>query len=360
MTGNTDIGASKTIGAAELCERLSAVIVGLGAPIDVATEVAKHLVRAELSGHSSHGVLRLPQYAREIDAGIINPAAPTTIVSKKPSAIVLDSQRGFGHFAAAKAVEAAAPAAIATGMAAVTIKNCTHIGRLGEYSERLAERGLISLIQVGAVGPGLGSMAPFGSKSGLPFLNTNPWAIGFPSEAGAIVLDAAMSTIPEGKVHAAKNKGTMLPEGSLLDPAGRPSSNPDDFYAGGTLTPLGGTIAGHKGYGLALSAALLGGLAHADGTPPALVGLAKLRRGDGDLNSLGGVTMIVIDPAAFGDRSSYSAAVGRVAGALHEDGVLVPGDMERRCREVAREEVSLPLTTFSELSKLEERYAKKQ
>ena len=357
MSGNAPVAAVATVDATELRARVCAVIVGFGAPDDVAAEVATHLVRAELSGHSSHGVLRVPQYAREIDAGIIDPAARVTTVSSRPSAIVLDCHRGFGHFAAAKAVEIVAPAALANGLAAVTIRNCTHVGRLGEYSERLAEHGLVSLIQVGAVGPDLGSMAPFGSTSGRPFLNTNPWALGFPSGTGSIVLDAAMSTIPEGKVHTAKNRGVLLPEGALLDPSGQPSTDPDDFYAGGTLTPLGGSAAGHKGYGLALAAALLGGLAHADGTPPTLVGLAKLRRDDGDPASLGGATIIAIDPGFFGSSDAYTDSVDRVAQALRDDGVLVPGDMECRCRETAGDSVSLPVTTLAELRRLEDQYA---
>jgi hydroxycarboxylate dehydrogenase B len=337
---------------------VTAIVRGFGAPDDVAAEVALHLVKADLSGHASHGVLRLEQYRKEVEAGLIDPSAKPVVVSRVASAIVLDARRGFGHYAAAMAVDAAAEGARSNGLAAVAIKNCTHIGRIGEYSERLAEQGLIALIMLGAAGPGVGAMAPFGSKTGKPFLNSNPWSIGFPATCGDVVFDGSMSMIAEGKVHAAKSKGQTLPEGSILDAAGLPSTNPEDFYAGGTLTPLGGTVAGHKGYGLALSAALLGGLAHADGTPPALRGLARLQHDDHAPDSLGGVTIMAIDPGAFGGQRSYSSAVGRVTEALRADGVLIPGDMERKNREsVLRQAVPLPATTARALARLQQRYA---
>ncbi|MEU6132297.1 Ldh family oxidoreductase [Saccharopolyspora sp. NPDC047091] len=337
----------------ELTGRVHGVVRALGAPEDVATEVADHLVRAELSGHASHGVLRLPQYAAEVERGLIAAGARADVVSAKPAAIVVDGHHGFGHHAAALATAEVAAAAEQVGVAAASIRNGTHVGRLGEYAERLAARGLVALVQVGAVGPGVGSMAPFGSGSGTPFLNTNPWAVGVPATDGAFVFDGSMSNIAEGKVHAAKRTGEPLPEGAVLTADGRPGTDPEDFYADGTLTPLGGALAGHKGYGLALAAALLGGLAHADGSAASLRGLARLRRPDGDPAGLGGVTIIALDPGAFGEQDAYAAATGRVAAALHADGVLVPGDLERRRRAESGTSVALPPGTLAELTALE-------
>ncbi|MCA1192163.1 Ldh family oxidoreductase [Saccharopolyspora sp. 6V] len=337
----------------ELTDRVRGVVRALGAPAEVATEVADHLVRAELSGHASHGVLRLPQYAAEIERGLIVAGARAEVVSATPAAIVVDGHHGFGHHAAALATEEAAVAAERLGVAAATVRRSTHIGRLGEYAERLAARGLVALVQVGAAGPGVGSMAPFGSGSGRPFLNTNPWSVGVPAADGAIVFDGSMSTIAEGKVHAAKRTGDPLPEGAVLTADGLPGTDPEDFYADGTLTPLGGALAGHKGYGLALAAALLGGLAHADGSAASLRGLARLRGPDEDPAGLGGVTIIALDPGAFGERDAYAATTGRVAAALRADGVLVPGDLERCSRAEAGTSVALPPGTLAELAALE-------
>jgi LDH2 family malate/lactate/ureidoglycolate dehydrogenase len=323
----------------------------------VAAVVAAHLVNAEMSGHPSHGILRLSQYTDEVERGIIVAGANPVVTASGQNAFVVDAGFGFGHAAAATAADVAGDAAIASGVAVVTIRHCTHVGRLGEYAERLGARGLLSVVLVGAVGPGVGSMAAFGSGSGRPFFNTNPWAVGAPgADANApVVFDAAMTMISEGKVHVAKHSGVSLPEGSILDAQGRPSRDPDDFYAGGTLTPLGGTSGGHKGYGLALTAALMGGLAHADGSAPALRGLARLREADGAAASIGGVTIIAIHPRAFGG-DAYPGAVDRISAVLRADGALVPGDVERNARHRANGEVVLPAITAAQLAKLVDRF----
>ena len=73
---------------------------------------------------------------------------------------------------------------------------------------------------------------------------TNPIAIGVPAATGApFVLDFATTTASRGKIKVAQAKGESLPEGWILDGEGRPSTNPEDFAAGGFLTFAGG----HKG-----------------------------------------------------------------------------------------------------------------
>ncbi len=347
------VGGSGTVHIApdELRAIARDVLRGMGTAPAVASEVARHLVNAERAGHASHGVLRLPQYAREAAEGIIDAAASPEVRETGPTTVLVDARFGFGHAAAAAATDAVSRIARDLGCAVATVRNSTHIGRLGEYTECLTARGLIGIVVVGAAGPGVGSMAGFGSASGRAFLNTNPWAIGVPSDEGDVVFDAAMTTIAEGKVHAARAHGKSLPADSVVDASGHPSSRPEDYYAGGTLAPLGGVTGGHKGYGLALSAALLGGLAHADGSDPALRGLALLREPDGAPDSIGGVTFLAVDPARFGDPSRFAHRVGRVSGALRADRVLVPGDLERRHRADA-EQLVLAAGTLAQLKEL--------
>lgn len=332
--------------------RVAEAILNLGAEEAVADEVARHLVNAEQSGHASHGVLRIPQYAQEISRGIIRPEAVPETLTETPTTIVLDGHHGFGHYAAAEATASVTGKALSHGVGIATIRRTTHVGRLGEYCERLAESGLISIMVVGAVGPGVGVMAAFGSTTGNPSLNTNPWAIGFPSTSGAVVFDGSMTTIAEGKVHAARDRNVDLPQGSILDREGRPSVRTSDFYEGGTLTPLGGESAGHKGYGLALAAALLGGLAHADGSAPSLVGLTRITEEDGHEASTGGVTIIAVDPKAFGGQEAYAASVGRVHQGLNNEGALVPGEVERTKRAASATRITLPKTTWAALSRV--------
>src|SRR3954464_685594 len=48
------------------------VFLALGAPPEPAAESARHLIRANLSGHDSHGVIRVPQYAAQAAADRAN------------------------------------------------------------------------------------------------------------------------------------------------------------------------------------------------------------------------------------------------------------------------------------------------
>ncbi len=350
---NATTSETRVIKASILMDKVRRILKSIDTPEQVADEVAFHLVNAELSGHASHGVLRVMQYEQEAARGIIKPSKRPEVVSEKGAMLVIDGAFGFGHAAAALATSKVGDAACRHGIALATIKNATHIGRVGEYAERLGERGLVSIIVLGAAGPGVGSMAAFGSQSGTPFMNTNPWSLGFPMQSGNIVFDAAMTTIAEGKVHASKRAGKMLPEGSVLDKNGKPSNDPEAYYEGGTLSPLGGTAAGHKGYGLALSAALLGALAHADGTDTQLRGLAALRNGEVSSDYAGGVTLIAIDPSFVGKTDAYKEKTQRIHNALKMDGVIVPGQMEADNRRIAEGNVTLPKVTLESLDNLE-------
>ena len=63
----------------------------------------------------------------------------------------------------------------------------------------------------------------------------------------------AASIVAGGKVALAKAKGLSLPEGYIVDKAGNPSIDPDDYIDGGALLPFGGV----KGSGLGLMAELI-------------------------------------------------------------------------------------------------------
>ena len=307
--------------------RVGRVLEGLGCEPDIAGVVARHLVRAEASGHVSHGILRLPQYQAEIRRGTIVPSARPELVHDGGATCLMDAHRGFGHYTSARAVDLLIERTGGFGVAVVAQRGATHIGRLGDYVERLNAAGLLSLITVGAAGPGIGAMAPFGTAAG-PFLNSNPFAIGAPGRGAGFVFDGSMSNIAEGKVHAARDRGVGLPPGAILTAQGEPTTNPSDYYAGGTLTPLGGSLAGHKGYGLALAAALLGGLAHADGSRPEIEGLAAMSGATETSPRIGGVTMIAIDPAALGGSEAYPSLAGEVLDAFRGVGAVIPGDFE--------------------------------
>jgi LDH2 family malate/lactate/ureidoglycolate dehydrogenase len=188
------------------------------------------------------------------------------------------------------------------------------------------------------------------------FLSTNPWSIGVPSPEGGVIYDAATSAIAEGKIRVARAKQAQLPPGSIVDPDGNPSTDPEDYYRGGALLPMGGELAGHKGYGLSLASALIGGLA-AIGDPD-LNGSEELR------GRITGVFMIVIDPTAFGTAGAYTELVGETVAAIRRSPrrpgageAIVPGEPERRAREVrGATGIEIPERTWTELQALATRF----
>ena len=173
-----------------------------------------------------------------------------------------------------------------------------------------------------------------------------------------------MSTVAQGKVKVANDKGRQLPLGCITDPQGNPSTNPRDFYAGGTLVPLGGQVAGHKGSGLALVAALLGGLGMIDDPEPTAIGAAIQDDSADSRGRISGVFLVAVRPSCFGDADRYQALVAETLSMMKsispsspESEILVPGEWELRNRELrTREGIPLPQVTCRELSEIGERF----
>jgi hydroxycarboxylate dehydrogenase B len=336
------------------------VCLAMGAPSEVAGEVARHLVGANLRGHDSHGVLRLIQYVAELDDGRLAPGAVPVLVRDQGVTGLVDAGRGFGHFSTMFALRWCLERARREGLAAAAVRRSMHIGRLGEYTERAAAEGLIGIVTVGAVGPETGLVAPFGGAA--RFLGTNPWSIGVPADPRPFIYDAATSAIAEGKARVALAAGKTVPEGAVRDAGGRPTTDPNRLYDGGTLQAMGGLVAGHKGTGLALASALVGGLAMIDDLEPSPAG--TMAQPDAWGLRLAGVFIVVIDPARFGDPARYRDQVSKVLSAGREvapapgfSEVLIAGDSEARSLEQrSREGIAIPPTTWNELTAIGERF----
>ena len=333
------------------------IFLAMGASNPVAATVAGHLVRANLSGHDSHGVIRIPQYVAEADRGDLIPSASAAVIREAGAVGTVDAGKGFGHSATAFAMDWAAERAIQFGIAAAAVRRANHIGRLGEYAELAAARGVIGIATVGVVGGG--GVAPHGGYA--RYLGTNPWAMGVPSAGEPMIYDAATSAVAEGKVRVASSKGAAVPAGAIVDSDGKPSLDPADYYAGGALLPMGGALAGHKGYGLALASALIGGLAMLDDEDPTTAGTTSQPAGPG---WLAGAFVIAIDPEWFGGAERYRSTVTDALAGLRRqppaEGVaeiLIPGEPERRSRAL-REKGGIPIpdSVWSDLEEIARRY----
>ena len=110
---------------------ITRVFQAMRADQDVAAEVARHLVRSSLSGHDSHGVIRVAHYVGQTDRGELVPSARPAIAHETETVGLIDAHRGFGHFATAFTLDWALKRARQHGLAAAAIRHCTHIGRLG-------------------------------------------------------------------------------------------------------------------------------------------------------------------------------------------------------------------------------------
>lgn len=327
-THNVDAGALRS-----LARR---VLVAAGTPQHVADVVTDVLVEANLTGHESHGVLRIPAYLEEIASGRIQPAAEPQILGETDTVIRLDGRNGFGHHAAHTGMNLAIRKARRANLCAVGFTNIGHIGRLGHYAEQAARAGCIGLITYGTGGDE-GPTVPFGGKAGR--LGTNPLAAGIPTgDAAPFVLDFATSVVAEGKLQVARSRNQDLPEGYVVDKDGHPSRKTADFYDGGHLLPFGG----HKGYGLSLLICLLGGLCGAF---------------DPAKHGLGGTFMQVIDVDAFTPLGPYQSQARALLDLMKAtppaegfDRVMVPGDFEheRRTRCLA-EGIDLPDAIYQQL-----------
>ncbi|WP_300542089.1 malate/lactate/ureidoglycolate dehydrogenase [Maricaulis sp.] len=314
--------------------------------------VANHLVEANLKGHDSHGAGLLPAYIHHVRRNLVDPSGQDRTLRETAILLQVDAGGGWGAPAGFRLIDRAGEKAKAEGLAAATIGNVHHLGRVGAYGERAAEAGLVSLHFVNVtdhaplVAPYRGSDARFG---------TNPVCIAFPGTAKrpAFVHDMATSRIALGKVRVAANKGVPVPAGSLIDAAGLPTTDPSGmagFDIQGALTPVGR----HKGYGLAFACELLAGVLSGTGT----IQPGNRRRG-GLQNSM---LSILVDPQAFGDRDWMEAEIEAMADyALAsppmdwDSPVLYPGDPERASAGKRRREgIPMDETTIDQLNKAAE------
>src|SRR4051794_1040261 len=106
----------------------------VGVPPDEALTVARSLVDANLCGHDSHGVMRAPQYVDFIRTGKYKAGVPLTVLREGPAVVAADGNWGLGQVQAYRLLGMLIPRAKQLGLAAGTIRQCGHIGRLGEYA----------------------------------------------------------------------------------------------------------------------------------------------------------------------------------------------------------------------------------
>ena len=298
------------------------VFEACGSPSQEAALVADHLIGSSLLGVDSHGVMRIPQYVREVREGAIRPAAPVIVTQEENAAAVVDCGWNFGQVGAVRAMQVAIKKARVFHTACVVTQRCGHAGRLGAYTELAARE---SFLAIGACNsPRHGHFVlPWGGGEGR--LATNPISFAIPTGSGdPIVADFSTAAAPEGKLRLFRDQGRRLPEGWIVDGQGKPTTDPADFYGPprGAILPFG-REAGYRGFALALLVEVLGGT---------LAGLDITVDQPGN-----GVAYIVIDVSAFLPREKFYQLVGRLRDYIKSskpaegfEEVLLPGEPEFR------------------------------
>jgi len=230
-------------------DQILLILGAWGMPADKAERVAEALVWADLRGVASHGISMLTEYDSRRQGGRINMAAVPAILRQTPVSALVDGDGGMGHPAAHLAMSLAIEKAKANGVGVVVVRNSSHFGALGHYTELAALADLIGIATTSVSGitaaPTGGAAARFG---------TDPFSFAAPSADGkTFLLDMATTTVARGKVRNRGNENLHCPPGWVLTPEGLPSTDPNAPFNGGFLTSLGGSLEGasYKGYGLA-------------------------------------------------------------------------------------------------------------
>jgi len=326
-------------GAPGLIEFAESLLTSAGMPEDRARDVADILVEADLLGHDTHGLQLLSTYLQHIEAGHMRLEGEPITLADHGAVVTWDGQRLPGPWLVLRAMELATKKAKAYGSGTVAIGRSHHIACLAAYLKRATDQGLVMLLLSSA--PAGASVAPHGGLRSV--FSPSPIAIGFPTDAAPVLVDVSTSITTNGLTNRLRKEGKHLAHHWLIDESGEPSDDPSVLHPPrrGTILPLGGLDAGHKGYGLALLVEAL------------TAGLAGHGRAD-RLEPLGAsVFLQILDPQAFSGGDAFRRQMGWVAQACLDnpprpgfERVRLPGQMgllrrERQLRDGVELEASI-------------------
>ena len=280
-----------------------ALLAQAGVRDDIARDVATVLVDGDLLGHTTHGLALLPAYLAEIEKGTMAKAGEPRVINGRPAVQTWDGARLPGPWLTLRAFDTAATMAATYGTGTVVIRRAHHIACLAAYLKRMTDRKLMAMLLCSD--PAACSVAPFGGVS--PVFTPNPMAAGIPTSGDPILLDISASLTTNGLTARLFKAGEQLPHPWVQDAHGNATKDPAVLFnePKGTLLPLGGLDAGHKGYSLALLN---------ESMTAALAGFGRADPAEG-----WGATVFVqvLDPAAFGGEADYVRQTDWLVDACH-------------------------------------------
>ena len=329
---------------------VTAIAVASGVRKPDAAIFATALVDADLHGISTHGVSRVNIYIRRIQKGLIDPKAKLVIdrapARKRGATLTVDANNGLGQVQALKTLEKLTPLARRHGVAAATIRNSQHFGALSYYCNKAAEQDMI-LFATTNCEP---AMSPEGACQA--FFGTNPIAASFPTGKGfPVKIDLATSVVARGNIVAAQKRGQPIPTGWALTPDGDHTTDAAAALAGTVLT-----MAGHKGYALALLVEIFSSVLSGAAIGPEIGSMYKNMDRKQDV----GHFFFLLDIAAFMDVADFKRrldkAIDDIKTCRKRPGVaeiLIPGERShRKAQQNLAEGIPLDAATLAELKTL--------
>lgn len=316
--------------AGTLRDYACSVLTKAGLDSGHAADVARTLVEGDLLGHDTHGLALLPGYVAQLEAGTMTREGKPEVVSDRAAALLWDGRRLPGPALVHAGIDALTPRAREFGSATLVIRRSHHIACLAAYLLRATDSNLVMMLA--SSDPSVQSVAPFGGTR--PLFTPNPIALGVPTSTAPILIDISSSLTTNGMCARRHQSGQSFDEPWMLDAHGEASRDPGVLFADppGTILPLGGLAAGHKGFGLALLIEALTG------------GLAGFGRADPAEGWGATVFMALYDPDAFGGSDALRRQMDWLGDACRSnpprvghDPVRLPGEraMARRADQLA-------------------------
>jgi len=309
--------------------------------------VADSLVQADLWGHQSHGVLRLPWYIARLRTGAMKASSEVATLVDTGAMLLLDGQDGVGQVLTDIAQREAVQRARIHGVGAVGVRNSNHFGTAMYYTRRAAAAGCVSILTTNA-SP---AMAPWGGKE--KGIGTNPWSIGAPYKDGAVVMDIANTAVARGKIYLARQRNEPIPDSWALTADGLPTTNAAEAVDG-VILPM----AGHKGYAISFMMDVLSGV---------LTGSASGKEVNGPYREAErsgcGHMFIALDVTSFGSPEEYNERLEQLIAEVKQTPlahgaaeIFIPGEIEDRHEAARKSEgvIQLPEQTWIDLAKLGE------
>lgn len=308
----------------------------LGLSSEDASLVSDCLVKANLRGVDSHGVSRIPIYAKRLRLKLVNPRPNIQAARVAPAVSLVDGDDGMGMIVGTRAMAEAIAIARESGMGLTGVRRSTHYGMAAYYVLQAISEDCIGFAFTNA-SPG---MPPWGGSK--PVLGVNPIAAGVPAgRRPPFVLDMAMSIVARGKIRLAGLRGEPIPTGIGLDSQGRPTTDGLKVLDGGTVNPFGG----YKGSGLALWMEIMGGVF----TGAAFAGEIPSLYGDFSGPQRIGHVFMAIRPDLFMPLEEFKermdTMIERYTSSPKAEGVdeiLMPGELEER-EEAERRLTGIPV-----------------